>query len=69
MLLPTFAFFLRFGDGRHAVAERTSTVARLERQGYTRIDYPTFMAMWRADDLVRALRLFGPVLVNPYDVE
>lgn len=67
MINGFLTFWLRFGDGRHAVAELPTTAERLEARGFTRIDRATFMACWRAEDLARAIRLFGPVLVNPYD--
>jgi hypothetical protein len=66
--LSPLTFFLHTTNPElRAVAERPSTATTLERLGYTRCDYATFKLDWQAEDRERAIRLFGPVLHNPYD--
>jgi hypothetical protein len=62
-------FFLRYGDSSRSIAEQPSTIARLERKGYTRCSYATFRELWRASDQARAIKMFGALPVNPYDFE
>lgn len=62
-------FFIRFGDSSRSIAERPSTIARLESKGYTRCSYATFKALWQAEDRERALKMYGWLPRNPYDFE